>query len=46
LWSILVNLYILHLCYNILLRSKIVALLALGFYVYIQMDDDDESRHI
>jgi hypothetical protein len=40
----LVNLYRLYLCYNILSRSKIVVLLALGFYIYIQMDD--ESRHI
>jgi hypothetical protein len=42
---ILVNHYSLHLCYNILLRSKIVVLLALDFYVYIQMNDD-ESKHI
>jgi hypothetical protein len=45
LWSILVNLYSMYLCYNILLCFKIVVLLALGFYVYIQMDDD-KSRHI
>jgi hypothetical protein len=45
LWHILVNLYRLYLCYNILPRSKIVVLLAIGFYVYIQIDDD-ESRHI
>jgi hypothetical protein len=44
LWPILVNLYRLYLCYNIFPRSKIVVLLALVFYVYIQMDDD-ESRH-
>jgi hypothetical protein len=45
LWHILVNLYRLYLCYNILPRSKIIVLLALYFCVYIQMDDD-ESRHI
>jgi hypothetical protein len=35
LWPILINLYSLHLCYNILLHSKIVVILALDFYVYI-----------
>jgi hypothetical protein len=45
LWPILVNLYRMYLCYNILPHYKIVVLLALGSYVYIQMDDDG-SRHI
>jgi hypothetical protein len=42
--------YIIYMCsYGIILYSlgsQIVFVLAINFYVYIETDDDDKSRHI